>query len=292
MLVHSLRSFKSKLQSKLNSHDKRAKIQDNDFVVALLQAVATAKDNFSISELRLSVCQFIGITIGASAFNERLGTASLVKHFRIALGVLIQSMISNNTSVAATELVKKLGVTEIIGVDGSMVTLWDGLSDVFKGTFMEAAVKLHMAINLVTGGISWFDFTPGATHDSKRFPEINTGALYIIDLGYWSMKLFQQISDHSSFFLSRVKDKAKFKVSRVVYGIGQSAIGSDLLKIPIYNKRGNIIEVYATTAINNINMEFRILGFWNKKTRTYHWYVTNLKGSRRIIAKLYRLRWQ
>jgi hypothetical protein len=128
MLVDSLRSFKSKLQSKRNSHDKRAKIQDSDFVIGLLQAVATAKDNFSLAELRLSVCQFIGITIGASAFNERLGTASLVQHFRISLEDLIKSTRSNSTSTAAVQLAKKLGVNEIIGVDGSMITLWDGLS--------------------------------------------------------------------------------------------------------------------------------------------------------------------
>ena len=292
MLVDSLRSFKSKLQSKLNSHDKRAKIQDTDFIIGLLQAVATAKDNFSLAELRLSVCQFIEISIGHSAFNERLGTASLVQHLRLALGVLIQSVGSRNTSIDAVELAEKLGVKEIIGVDGSMVTLWDGLSDIFKGTFMEAAVKLHMATDLVTGSVAWFDFTPGATHDSKRFPEIREGTLYIIDLGYWSMKLLQQISDQSAFFLSRVKGKAKFKVSKVIYGIGQSAVGSDLLRIPIKNKRGNIIEVYATTPINGVEVVFRLLGFWNKEKRSYHWYVTNLKGSRKIIGLLYRLRWQ
>ncbi len=292
MLVDSLRSFKSKLQSKLNSHDKRAKIQDSDFVIGLLQAVATAKDNFSLSELRLSVCQFLGITIGMSAFNERLGTASLIGHFRIALDALIQSSITNNSSVAASRLAKKLGVEDIIGVDGSLVTLWDGLNSVFKGTFMNAAIKLHMATNLVTGALYWFDFTPGSTHDSKRFPEIKVGSLYIIDLGYWSMRLLQKISSRSSFFLSRVKDKARFTVTKVVYGIGQSAVGCDLLKIPIRNKRGSIVEVYATTVIDKDDVEFRILGFWNKKTRSYHWYITNLKTSRGIIADLYKLRWQ
>ena len=42
MLVDLLRSFKSKLHHNLISSDSRAKIQDGDFVIGLLQAVASA----------------------------------------------------------------------------------------------------------------------------------------------------------------------------------------------------------------------------------------------------------
>ena len=292
MLVDSLRSFKSKLQTKLNSSDKRAKIQDSDFVIGLLQAVAQAKGNFSLSEIRLSVCQFLGLSIGASAFNERIGTTSLAKHLKLALEILINSTISNDSNLVASEIAVKLGVNKIIGVDSSMVTLWDGLSDVFKGTFMESAAKLHMAINLVTGSISWFDLTPGSTHDSKRFPDIQQDCLYIFDLGYWSTILMQKISNQQSYFLTRVKGNAKLTISKVVYGIGKSAIGKDLLSIPINRKRGSIVEVFATTFIGKNEIEFRVLGFWNKKSKSYHWYLTNIDAPRDIVANLYRLRWQ
>jgi hypothetical protein len=169
--------------SRLNSSDKRAKIQDGEFIVGLIQAVATVKNNFSLAGLRLSVCHYIGISIGASAFNERIGTASLTSHLKNFLGTLMASTLSNTSGEEVASVSKKLGVKEIIGVDASIVTLWDGLSGIFKGTFMKAAVKLHMAINLETGAVKWFDLTPGATHDIKRFPEIKTGNLYIIDLG-------------------------------------------------------------------------------------------------------------
>ena len=292
MLVDSLRFLKSTLQSKLNSSDRRAKIQDSDFIIGLIQAVAKAKGNFSLSELRLSVCQFLCISIGASAFNERIATAALVSNLKGTLEILIKSMASDKSSLAAFELEKKLNVKEIIGVDGSMVTLWDGLSNVFKGTFMTAAFKLHFAINLVTGSVNWFDFTPGSTHDSKRFPDIQNGYLYIFDLGYWSMILLEKIATQQSYFLSRVKSNAKLSISICVYGIGQSAIGKDLLGIPINRKRGSIIEVFSTTFAGKNEVELRVLGFWNKKSKCYHWYTTNLSGSRGIIAELYRLRWQ
>ena len=84
MLIDALRSFKLKLHRALNSTDRRAKIQDCDFIIGLLQAVANAKGNFSLGDLHRSACIFLGIKIGRSAFNERLGTTSLVKNLQRA----------------------------------------------------------------------------------------------------------------------------------------------------------------------------------------------------------------
>lgn len=198
MLTDALRSLKSKLHSVLNSSDRRAKIQDSDFLLALVQAVAQAKANFTLAELHRSVCMFLGIKIGKSAFNERLTTASLVKGLQMTLAVLMTLVVGENAKASA--LLKKIGVTEIIGIDASMVSLWEGLCEHFKGTFMTAAVKLHMAINLVSGGVKWFNITSGSTHDSNFFPEISSRALYIFDLGYWSSKLLQNISESGAFF--------------------------------------------------------------------------------------------
>ena len=106
------------------------------------------------------------------------------------------------------------------------------------------------------------------------------------------MNLLDKISSRNSYYLSRVKSNAKLTISKSIYGIGKAALGKDLLKIPINRKRGSIIEVFATTFSGKRKIELRILGFWNKKTKCYHWYTTNLEIPRGIIAELYRLRWQ
>lgn len=230
MLTDALQIFKSKLQSAFNSSDPRAKIQDSDFIVSLIYAVSSAQANFTLAELRLSLCSYLGIAIGNSAFNECLATRSLVTNLRRALASLMGASAGSTSS--SKKLAAKLGVTEIVGIDASMVALWDGLSKHFKGTFMTAAGKLHLAMNLVSGMVRWFALTPGSTHDSRRFLEITTGHLYIFDLGYWSLQLLKQISENSS----------------------------------------------------------RVVGFWNKKSRSYHWYLTNLLASRALISDLYRLR--
>lgn len=198
MLTEALGLLKSKLHSALNSFDRRAKIQDSDFIIGLMQAVAKAKGNFTLSELHQNTCMFLGVKIGKSAFNERLTTTSLVKSLQMTLAVLMTLVIGENTK--ANALLTKIGVTEIVGIDASMVSLWDGLSGHFKGTFMTAALKLHMAINLVSGAVKWFSVTSGSTHDSTSFPDISSGSLYIFDLGYWSGKLLQKISGAGAFF--------------------------------------------------------------------------------------------
>ena len=196
-------------------------------------------------------------------------------------------------SEASQKIATKLGVKTIVGIDGSLVSLWDGLKDHFKGTFTTASVKLHFATNLVTGALSWFDLTSGATHDSQRFPRIAKGVLYIFDLGYWSLSLFSDIQNQGGYFLSRVKSNAKLKVSKVVSGcFGKSIIGADLLSFSIYEKKGNCIEFIATLSNSSTNMEVRVLGFWNKHQKKYHWYVTNLEAPKNLIRDLYRLRWQ
>ena len=134
VFTEAIRLLKSKLRLKLNPSDKRAKIQDCDFILGLLQAVASSRENFSLSQLRLSVGKFVGTTIGASAFNERMGTSSLANNLKMVLKELILYTGSrSNTSPAAAQLANKLGVSEVCAVDGSMVTLWDGLQNHFKG---------------------------------------------------------------------------------------------------------------------------------------------------------------
>ena len=290
MLANALRSFKSKLQTALNATDRRAKIQDSDLIIGLLQAVSQAKGNFSLGDLHRSVCMFLGIKIGCSAFNERLGTKSLVKNLQFALSVLMTSGFSKDP--AATTLLKKIGVVEIIGIDASMVSLWDGLCEHFKGTFMTASVKLHLAINLVSGSIKWFAISAGATHDSRCFPSILKGVLYIFDLGYWSGKILKNIEDKNAFFLSRLKSNATLTVVEVIHGIGQSIVGHDLLYFKIQRRRSTCVELIASMQIAGVEMPFRVLGFWHKKERVYRWYVTNLTCARGLIYDLYRLRWQ
>ena len=157
MITDVLRQLKNEMSRSFSSSDQRAKIQDSDFIIGLISAIAGAKDNFSLAELRRLSCSYLGIHIGQSAFNERLGTLSLVQGLQTVLGVVLAMSLEKKGAVAA--LKKKLGVDEIIGVDSSMVSLWDGLHNHFRGTFVTAALKLNLGMNLVSGAVKWFQVT-------------------------------------------------------------------------------------------------------------------------------------
>ena len=281
------------MQTAFNSEDRRAKIQDGDFILGLLYATANASEKFSLSFLRLSVCNFLGVVVGQSSFNERVATESLIRQIQHVLGILLKTAAAPGVDQQACKLAEKLGVESIVAVDGSLVSLWDGLSKEFKGTFVTAAIKLHLAIDLITGAVKWYDLTPGATHDSQRFPILQRGRLFIIDLGYWSVSLFSEITASGGFYLSRLKANRNLVITQVIAGgFGTSIVGKRLSKFPIYRRREKIVEFLGELTGDKLHMPVRVLGVWHREDRRYLWYVTNLEAPRNVISDLYRLRWQ
>jgi HPt (histidine-containing phosphotransfer) domain-containing protein len=292
MITEMIQKFKAKLHSQLNNKDNRAKIQCSDFIIALLHAISKANSNFSLADLWRSVNVFLEIKICRSSFNERLNTPKLAKSLEQALQTLMTMTTRLFREEIDSKLLANIGVNNIIGVDASLVTLWDGLSKYFKGTFTNASLKLHFAINLINGEMIWFNTTKGAVHDSQQFPNITSKILYIFDLGYWSVNLLDKIRKNNAFYLTRLKANSKFIVIEVIYGVRKSIIGHDLLRFEINKFKKKIIEVFATTTVNGVVVQTRIVGFWHKKEKRYRFYTTNLTCSRSVIYDLYRLRWQ
>lgn len=293
MLIDTLKECKNFLKSNTNNNDKRAKVQTADFAVGFLQAAAKCGRNFSLAELRLSFSDFLGTKLSASAFNTRLQSKSLNQCLQLLVTFLISKIALIKTgSIDHEKILDALGVSEVIGIDSSMVTLWDGLKDYFGGTFMSASIKLHFSINLLAGSIDWFNITEGKLHDSKWFPKIMKGRLYVFDLGYWSIDLLNQISKKKAFYLSRLKSNAKIIVTDNLYGLGASFLGTDLLTQSINRKRTTIVEIMGKLIVGKTTYETRIVGFWHKGEKQYRWYVTNLTCHRKYIYELYRLRWQ
>jgi hypothetical protein len=293
MLESVLRTVKATLQKSLNPSDRRAKIQDGDFLIGLLQATATSVKNFTLASLRMSACVFLEITIGQSAFNERMATESLLKHAELMLSTLLVELAKTQQLNDAKSLAARLGVESIVGVDGSLVSLWDGLSSEFKGTFATAAIKLHLALDLLAGKVIWHELTSGSVHDSQRFPDVQEGSLYTIDLGYWSLKLFTDIAHAGGFFLSRLKENCSLKIIEVVAGrVSKTMIGRKVSDLKFIKKAGEVVECLAEININDQPVKIRVIGFWDLQEKLYRWYITNLKAPRKAIFQLYRMRWQ
>ena len=285
--------IKDKVRSKIPDKDSRASIPPLQLIFGLIQAVFTAKRDFSIADLRRSVVTFTGVSLVRSSFLDRLKTKYIVDKLYFVLSVVMKEF-TKIKQEEKSEILDKIGVKMMVAVDSSIVTLWDSLALKFPGTFNYASVKLHAGINLITGAVDWYQHTPGSTHDSQCFPTLRAsqGKLFIFDLGYWSYELIVEISRKGAFFLSRIKKSASLKIIDTVVGIGKKHIGNNLLSLHFKKSRGKIIEVIVEVIVDKKSHSYRAIGFWNKTERCYHWYLTNLKCETKYIYLLYKLRWQ
>jgi hypothetical protein len=198
------------------------------------------------------------------------------------------------------ELAKNIGVKDILGYDASSTSLPEGAIDDFPGprkNIAPAAFKWHNCMSLVSGLIVWWAMTAAKVHDRKCFPPLKllAGRLILFDLGYWDFGLLRDLIKAGAFFLSRVKANAVIEIIEVKAGLDKKKyLGQDLLRCRLPGKRRRkIIEVIGTFGgVGHEPITLRVIGFWNKTLRTYHWYTTNLTVPAKLIYPLYRLRWQ
>ena len=194
----------------------------------------------------------------------------------------------------ARKLPAILGVTQILLVDSSSISLWDGSKEEFPGTWTTAGIKWHACFDLLTGVMTWFELTPSSTNDRKCFPNVESlkGKLIIFDLGYWDYRLLKAIDSVRGYFLSRLKSNSQVVIEKVVNGVSEKLVGSKLLDQSFKRKRDSVLEVIGSVTHDGEQLTYRVVGFWNTSNKCYHWYITNLKIPAYLLYPLYRLRWQ
>lgn len=77
-----------------------------------------------------------------------------------------------------------------------------------RGMASDANCKLQVCYEYKRGELKFFDIQPGIVSDnaytSQLSGHVQSGDLLLIDLGYFSMRTFQQIASSGAFFLSRL----------------------------------------------------------------------------------------
>ena len=287
-----LKTLKECFSRILPTKDGRANTSPHDFIAALVFTFVGDTKHSSLEGFRREMMSHLDVELKRSSFWERLSRDRLVS----LLARLVSELIKRLTVpiFAGGGLLKQLEVSGIDLVDSSSITLPAGASGAFGGTRTAAAVKWHACIDLLTGGLSWYQVTAGKTHDRKCFPELALlqGRLAVFDLGYWDYGLLGAIATAGGFYLSRVKANAVLVVTEVVQGVGKKAVGQSLQDLALRKKQGSLIEVFCEKVYDGEVLRFRVIGFWNPVLHQYHWYVTNLTVAAAVIYPLYRLRWQ
>ncbi len=286
-----LKVLKQTFKQVIPAQDRRTTLPHLEFVSGFVFCFLGDTKTSSLEAIRrFMICMF-GISISKGAFWERLSRERLKNILRDILADLIKKIPS--VALAGEEILNKLKVTSILLIDSSSITLWDGAQNSYPGTRTLAGIKWHACFNLLSGKMEWFSTSSTSVNDRKRFPNVDwlKGKLIIFDLGYWDFSLFNEIVLAQGFFLSRVKINAVVSISEIVKGISGELVGEKLSSIHLKKRRGRIIEFFGEVGCNNPK-RYRVIGFWNKTDKKYHWYVTNLEVCSSAIYSLYRIRWQ
>jgi len=251
-----------------------------------------AKDFFTLESIRRALMVQTDAKINSSSFHERIGTNKL----NLILYNLFTKFTSQNLALPlrGKNLCQMLGVKDIYLQDSATLSLYDRASSFFPGTFQKSALKWHFCFSILSGSTLYSDYSSASSHDIKHFPKLSLlkNSLILVDLGYYCFSLFQKMKRASVFFFSRVKEGSALKIVSIKEGLPTSCIGmtlSELEKV-IYYRRD--IDAVVEVKHKKETFQFRLVGFFNKKERHYHFYITNLEGEVKKLRKLYNLRWQ
>lgn len=275
--------------------DGRAKIGPRQFVIALIFSLANMDSGKrTIEALRRSVMKSLGEKLSRGGFWERIATERLFSFMLLLVQAAIQQM--GDIFIPGhqlQELATILNVKGILVLDSTSISLPGMAGAIFPGprnNVAPAVIKWHNCFDLFGGCIKWFDLSPGTSHDNNHFPDLKliVGYLIIFDLGYFDYALMQAINNVGGKFLSRVKTNSVIRIEDIIQGLPKSFIGKKLMSCRL-PKGISLIEIVGSFC--NGLFQFRVVGFWNPIDKTYHWYVTNLTVSAKMIYPLYRLRW-
>lgn len=277
--------------------DTRAtKIGPRELLVTLVFSLTRDAEKRTLASMRRSMTKNTDKALGRSNFWERLAAKRLEKYLFGTVRHLTEAFAGQIK--VGIDLAQMLGVLAIHFLDSTSTTLPDCAAAEFPGTrknVAPAAFKWHTCFNLLDGVVGWFRMTEGTSHDRKSFPPLCmlAGALIIFDLGYWDYQLLKDLAAANVFFLSRVKSNAIVLVVEVIDGLPKRATeGRNLFDLDLSTKKKAIVEFMGQLGSGKKSFNVRVIGFWNKSSQTYHWYLTNLLVPAKVIYPLYRLRWQ
>jgi len=291
--INTLEQLRQCLTGVIPKTDKRADIQPLEFVINFIFCFLGDTNCVSLESIRRYMKNQTEKDISDNGFWERVARKRLKNFLKAAVSQLLTQL--GKTIISSTGLLKQLGIVDILRVDSTIFTLWDGASSQFPGVKTHAGIKLQTCFNPLTGKFTWFEITPSSTHDRKCFPDLQSliEKLVIVDLGYWDFNLLWAIDNIGGFFLSRIKSNSVIYIKEFVQGnFSQKHLGKALFSLPLKRKRSDIIEVIVEKECKKGTLSCRAIAFWNPASSCYHWYITNLKIAAHLIYPLYRLRWQ
>ena len=166
-----------------------------------------ANPNASLSDLTQTAAA-LGLDISPEGLTQRF-SPSAADLLQKVLAAAIQRVLAADP-LAIPLLERFAGVyvedSTVIALPDALRELWPGCGN--GSDQGRAALKVNLRLNLSTGHLADLSLHAGRVHDSRAALPLDTlaaGALYLADLGYFSLERLCQIDHQDAFFLLRLK---------------------------------------------------------------------------------------
>jgi len=146
--------------------------------------------------------------------------------------------------------------------------------------------SMHSVINAdeTVPNLVWF--SPAATHDHNFMEKLkcDDNSIYVFDKGYNDYKAFKNFTDHSTGFVTRIKNNADYQEIEALEI--EDHIHSGVLQ-------DDIIEIVVKEKDNETTLKLRKVRFYDRENKREFEFLTNLFDLwADLIAALYKIRWQ
>ena len=150
----------------------------------------------------------------------------------------------------------------------------------------KGGIKVHTVVNVDEAVPQMVWFTHAATHDHILLKKLkfDPNKIYVFDKGYNDYKAFKDFCEHSTFFVTRIKDNAIYDI--VQQQEIEQRIHSGVLQ-------DEIIELTVKETNQTSKIRLRKIIFYDRVLKRKFEFLTNMFDMRAdMVAAIYKLRWQ
>ena len=152
----------------------------------------------------------------------------------------------------------------------------------FRST--KGAIKLHVGLNHEGYLPEFITVSDGKTHDitAARAMDLPQGSIVVVDKGYNDYAWYKQLIDKDIFFVTRLKNNAKYRVVERRNALTSKGVTSD-----------QIIEFTGTQTAKKCPDRLRRIGYRDEESGKHYVFLTNnIALAAKTVADLYKARWQ
>lgn len=172
----------------------------------------------------------------------------------------------------------------VYALDSTTISLCLALCPWAKFRKHKGGIKLHTLLDLRGNIPSFVHISQAKMNDVKFLDEVTleSGALYVMDRGYFDFKRLFRFSTEGAFFVIRLKQNIPYRRCHIFSQNNKAAIRCDALIAPL-----------SKTAKKDYPQHLRLVEYFDADTNKLLVFITNnLSLPAQTIADIYKSRWQ